>query len=410
MVGAAYAHRNPSGRRAGEHPVCDAEFIATDPVARVPIVNVGDTAESAGQPFTHLRLAVEAPPPWVRPAGHIERTVVREVGHDRVEIMPVEGVEQLLLQWNTNLSTGNNLVQLMNTEVHQTLLDASVPNPSRETLASDQAAVASLASRYEAILASFVQAGLLSTHPDEVSLLSEANHGGEVAQQQTLTSSALRTWHVYRSAQQAVMQDIAAVDPDGANVLERAQGEPTNADTLSALRTLIQFDGRIASSVHDVAAVEQQYQLISALVAAVLAFLAIGVVGWVISNTLVRRLLALQSVTQAVEQGQMETRVQVAGRDEIAEVSDSVNGMLDTIVGLLDVAQRQRDALVAAAERLFSDVRIAGSGDLRVNASVSSDPVRSARVPMAGSGAPRPGDAVWRLRARRWIVLDHRRD
>jgi methyl-accepting chemotaxis protein len=282
---------------------------------------------------------------------------------------------QSLLQWNTTLSTGNNLVQLMNTEVHQTLLDASGPNPSRETLTTDQAAVAALEMRYDAILTSFVQAGLLSTHAEEISLLSEANHGGEVVQQQTLTSSALRTWHVYRAAQDAVMQTIAAGNVDAANTLERAQGEPTNADALSALRALIQFDGHIAASVHDVATVEQQDQLITALVAAVLAFLGVGAVGWVISETLVRRLVALQTVTHAVGQGRMETRVHVAGRDEIAEVSISVNGMLDTIVGLLDTAQRQRDALVTAAERLFSDVRVAGSGDLRVNASVSADPI-----------------------------------
>src|SRR5262249_51288355 len=60
---------------------------------------------------------------------------------------------------------------------------------------------------------------------------------------------------------------------------------------------------------------------------------------------------------------------------EIASVSASVNGMLDTIVGLLDVTRRQRDALTNAAERLFVDVRVAGAGDLRLNAAVSSDPV-----------------------------------
>jgi methyl-accepting chemotaxis protein len=49
--------------------------------------------------------------------------------------------------------------------------------------------------------------------------------------------------------------------------------------------------------------------------------------------------------------------------------------MLDTIVGLLEVTRRQRDALTNAAERLFTDVRIAGTGDLRVNAAVGGDPI-----------------------------------
>ncbi len=180
---------------------------------------------------------------------------------------------------------------------------------------------------------------------------------------------------MYRDAQSQVLQDVASGDLASAAVLQRAQGEPTNADALSALRALIQFEERIAASVHDASLVEQQNQLITALVAAVLAFLAIGAVGWVISDTLVRRLRQLQRVTLAVEQGQVETRVAVIGRDEIASVSTSVNGMLDTIVGLLDVSRRQRDALVSAAERLFADVRVAGAGDLRVNATVSGDPI-----------------------------------
>ena len=49
--------------------------------------------------------------------------------------------------------------------------------------------------------------------------------------------------------------------------------------------------------------------------------------------------------------------------------------MLDTIVGLLEVTRRQRDALTNAAERLFTDVRVAGAGDLRINAAVGGDPV-----------------------------------
>jgi hypothetical protein len=48
---------------------------------------------------------------------------------------------------------------------------------------------------------------------------------------------------------------------------------------------------------------------------------------------------------------------------------------LNTIVGLLEEARLQRDALTSAADCLFSDMRIAGAGDLRVNATVSNDPV-----------------------------------
>jgi len=49
--------------------------------------------------------------------------------------------------------------------------------------------------------------------------------------------------------------------------------------------------------------------------------------------------------------------------------------MLNTIVGLLEEARHQRDALTQAADNLFSDMRVVGAGDLRVSASVSNDPV-----------------------------------
>ena len=49
--------------------------------------------------------------------------------------------------------------------------------------------------------------------------------------------------------------------------------------------------------------------------------------------------------------------------------------MIDTIVGLLEETRQQRDALAGAAEHLFSDMRIVNAGDLRVNATVSNDPI-----------------------------------
>jgi methyl-accepting chemotaxis protein len=282
---------------------------------------------------------------------------------------------EALLRSNTSLTTGNTFLQLMDTKLHQTLLDATVPNPSRETLAADQTALQGLATRYDTILGDFTRGQLLVAHPDQVALLAEADHGDQAGQQRTLAASALRTWRVYRDAQTQVLQDVASGNLAEADTLERAQGEPTNADALSAMRALIQFDGRIATSVQEAAVVEQQSQFTIALIAGALAFVVIAAAGWLISNTIVWPLRLLQRVTQEVERGRVEARAAVIGRDEIASVAGSVNGMLDTIVGLLDVSQRQRDAMVSAAERLFADVRIAGAGDLRVNANVSGDPI-----------------------------------
>jgi methyl-accepting chemotaxis protein len=49
--------------------------------------------------------------------------------------------------------------------------------------------------------------------------------------------------------------------------------------------------------------------------------------------------------------------------------------MLDAIVSLVDETRSQRDALMNAADHLFSDMRVVSAGDLRVNAPVSNDPI-----------------------------------
>ncbi len=49
--------------------------------------------------------------------------------------------------------------------------------------------------------------------------------------------------------------------------------------------------------------------------------------------------------------------------------------MLDTIVGLLDETRLQRDALMQAATRLFSEIRLANGGEFDVSAAVMTDPI-----------------------------------
>jgi methyl-accepting chemotaxis protein len=249
------------------------------------------------------------------------------------------------------------------------------PPPSQETLATDQGALQTLTARYDAALSNFERADLLDRHPDQLALLAQIGAASKASQQRTLAASASRTWQVYDEAAAQVVAETTRGELTQAQLFLRAQAEPTYADAQSALRALIQFNGRIADSVRDATLAEQQSQLVAALVAAALAFLGIALVGWIISSTLVRRLRQLRQVTQAVEFGELEQRIDVVGRDEIASVSASVNGMLDTIVGLLDVTRRQRDALTSAAERLFVNVRVAGAGDLRLSAAVSSDPI-----------------------------------
>ena len=282
---------------------------------------------------------------------------------------------QNLLQINTNLSTAASMLQLMDTKTHEILDNAASSAPSTETLASDERDVPRLAVLYERILSDYAANDLLQNQPEKRAILDEAEDSTASARQVASLSSAQRTWNAYQTTVAAVLQSVASGDVVGAQSLERLAGEPTNADAQSALRTLLQFNGSLAKDVRRAAEAEEQNLLLLSAGAALAAFAGVALIGWFISQTIVARLSLLRSVTRAVSKGRMDARAPAIGRDEIGDVTESVNGMLDTIVSLLDETRRQRDALTGAAERLFSDMRVASGGDLRVTARASSDPI-----------------------------------
>ena len=309
-------------------------------------------------------------------AALIAALVVGAIGIQRSQSLTNQSqFYQNLLRVNTNLTTGAQYLQLMRAETQSILTQLTSTQTSQETLNTEEIALMNLSNRYNDTLTQYVEHDQLTTHPDEMALLLEANHGAQINQQGTLSSSALRTWRVYQSSTSQVLRFIKNGQTAEALHLEQFQVEPTNADSLSALRALIQFDSKLAISVQDAANVEQQSQYITTIISSIIAFIAIILIGWVISGTIVRRLNRLREVTKDVEQGQLNRRVKVIGRDEIADVSASVNAMLEAMVGLLEETRHQRDALTNAAEHLFTDMRVVSAGDLRVNAPVSNDPI-----------------------------------
>lgn len=78
-----------------------------------------------------------------------------------------------LLQYNTSLTTGRSFLELMDSKLHQTLEDASAPNPSHETLSADIAALNNLATLYGQTLNSYAQNDMLDQHADQQGLLDE---------------------------------------------------------------------------------------------------------------------------------------------------------------------------------------------------------------------------------------------
>jgi len=279
-----------------------------------------------------------------------------------------------LVDSNSQLTKGDGFLQLMNTGLNQAIASAQSGGSSGSQGQTIQN-VQGLASSYDTILTNYAQHNLIDENPGQQALIHEAGSDGLIIKQRTLASSALRTWQTYRDAQNGIINDMENNNLAAAQQFNTNLATPTHNDALSALRALIQSEGELADSVLSIEGIEERNQLIITLVGALIAFIAVGIVGWFISGTIVPRLQDLRNVVQSVEDGRFDSRVFVSGRDEIAQVAASVNTMLNTIVGLLEEARHQRDALTSAADSLFSDMRVVGAGDLRVNAAVSNDPV-----------------------------------
>jgi len=113
------------------------------------------------------------------------------------------------------------------------------------------------------------------------------------------------------------------------------------------------------------------------IVATVLAILAtimvLFAIGWSLNLTISNPLRMLASLTRRISKGDTLARAKVQGRDEIALVAISMNGMLDSIVNLIQETKAQRDNLQSQVEKLVSEVSGVGEGDLRIQAEVTAD-------------------------------------
>ena len=279
---------------------------------------------------------------------------------------------------NTSLTTGTYYLEITQIGLQNLISDVSATAVSKETVASDNSALTSDLALGDAIIQTTVQPGLGQIFPGVADLVPTSVASSYTSERARLSASAQSAWATYRKTVGDIStqaQTGSAADLATAQTLLHNQAEPVNSDATSALRALIRFDARLAAQVRLATDAQAQSQTLFTIIAAVVGVLVVGGVGWLISNGIVRRLSYLRRVTIAVENGQIDQRIPVYGRDELARVSASVNGMLDTIVGLLEETRRQRDALTTAADRLFADMRVAGAGDLRVNATVSNDPI-----------------------------------
>lgn len=110
--------------------------------------------------------------------------------------------------------------------------------------------------------------------------------------------------------------------------------------------------------------------IIYTAVAVLLTVLVIGAAGFLVNSTIVNPLNRLVALTRRIARGETRVRADIPGNDEIHQVAESMNGMLDVIVRLMQETQSRHDELQARIEKLIHEVSGASEGDLRIQAEV----------------------------------------
>ncbi len=107
-----------------------------------------------------------------------------------------------------------------------------------------------------------------------------------------------------------------------------------------------------------------------AAIALLFTLLIIITAGFLVNLTIIRPLNQLVTLTRRVARGETNARANLPGRDEIALVATSMNGMLDVTGRLMQEAQNRHMDLQAQIGKLIHEVHGIGEGDLRIQAEV----------------------------------------
>ncbi len=200
--------------------------------------------------------------------------------------------------------------------------------------------------------------------------------GIAAAQMAALTTVITRDWPTYRALQDQVLQ---LLDPstNPALVSHPFQAYEQSYATLFEANTrfltlsgdwqqVVNSSTTIGEIVTNVGPSQYDPVLLSTSLALCATVLMVVLAGYMVDRTITRPLRQLATLTRRIERGENAVRALVRGRDEIALVAQSLNSMLDTIVGLIQHSESARARLQFQVEKLMHDVRGISQGDLRV--------------------------------------------
>lgn len=199
-------------------------------------------------------------------------------------------------------------------------------------------------------------------------------------QRSTLASVIHDQWPAYLQAQSQVLQALKLNQPSTKVYQLQMTANGAYTPLEQNWTTLVTLTHTVSD---DVAMIGNATRLRFTIFASV-TFLAILCVvtigGYVIHLTITRPLQELAALTQRIGKGDSDARITIRGSDEIYLVAAVMNKMVDRLVQLIQEAELQRDELQGQIEKLVSDVRGIGEGNLQGHVEMTPGILRSLAI------------------------------
>lgn len=261
----------------------------------------------------------------------------------------------------------NALLEVLNTA------PSSAANNSQNSREINQ-----LTSDFSSTLVTYEQNYQIITSPSMQTIretLQNDSQGNQApASQHTMIYVVHLQWQIYEQAQNQVLQDINAPDPNADTLAgDVAQANLEYLPLKGNVDNLVGITESMSQIVAEINSFKIQPTIFWTVMAFLFSTLVVFAVSYLINLTITRPLRQLVHLTNRIAQGETNARAVVAGHDETYMVATSMNTMLDSIVRLMKNIQRQHDLLENRVQDLISEIKGLGTGDLRTRAEVTSD-------------------------------------
>jgi methyl-accepting chemotaxis protein len=201
------------------------------------------------------------------------------------------------------------------------------------------------------------------------------DHGQQlITDQQTALNAVITTdWSTYHALQDKVLKELDQVVDYTTSYADLYQANLAFLHLKNHWQQVVDASTQMGTAVTKVGPSLVNPLLIFTAAAVLFTLIVIVAAGFLVNSTIVNRLNRLVALTRRISQGDTRVRADIEGNDEIHQVAQSMNGMLDVIVRLIQEAQARHADLQAHIEKLVHEVSGAGEGDLRIQAKVESN-------------------------------------